>query len=379
MRIVVFANDVVPGMSSPVAAPGLRAWGIAAGLRDHGHEVTTVLDDRVVPRVWHRAVPLAVPPHTVALHPRDLQRYAESHDADALVITNSNPIDWLSEDLRPKLVYDFFAPKILEFEQHAESLDDERAARERQVLVRRKLAGLRRADAVIVNGAKKQDYVAEWLARAGVPDMPRTVVNMALPTTAQAAPKEGPLQVVASGYLQPWSKPGAWVSALRPMLDDGSAILHLMVAQHWGSVDGVDVPAAFRELTEHPSTVTHGLLDFREFRRLLSRCDLSVDVFERNPERELAMVTRSMVALSCGLPVMHVPFTEVGPIIDRYGAGWLVDEGDTAGMRSILEELAADRALLEPARAGAAALAREVIEPKAATAGFTALLEEICA
>ncbi len=35
-KIVLVANDVVPGMGLPVAAPGLRAYGLAEGLRHHG-------------------------------------------------------------------------------------------------------------------------------------------------------------------------------------------------------------------------------------------------------------------------------------------------------------------------------------------------------
>jgi len=37
-RVFVLSNDVVPSLGMPVAAPGLRAFGLAEGLRANGVE-----------------------------------------------------------------------------------------------------------------------------------------------------------------------------------------------------------------------------------------------------------------------------------------------------------------------------------------------------
>jgi glycosyltransferase involved in cell wall biosynthesis len=116
---------------------------------------------------------------------------------------------------------------------------------------------------------------------------------------------------------------------------------------------------------------------FGDFRTLLARCDLSIDVFERNPERELAMVTRSAVALSCGLPVMHVPFTEVSPIIAEHDGGWLVGADDVDAQRAIFAKVVEDPDELEEKRRGAASAARNEFEPVRATRGLHELLEEL--
>jgi hypothetical protein len=154
--------------------------------------------------------------------------------------------------------------------------------------------------------------------------------------------------------------------------------LHLLVGFHWGQRRArATMTPEMKRLAEHPAVRRHGLLRFGDFRSLLANCHLSLDVFARNPERELAMVTRSVVALSSGLPVMHVPFSEVSGWIDEYDAGWLVDEDDPAAMGAILREAASDLSTLKAKRAGAVAVAGEVLEPSIAAQPLEEIIREI--
>lgn len=375
MRVVILANDIVPGMGLPVAAPGLRAWGMAEGLRGLGHQVTVVVDPWRIGTVWDRALPAPLPRGTVVVRPRRVAEYVRTHGADALIICNSNHAEVLGDLGDCRLVYDFFAPKMLEQAENVARADLEQALAN---LERRKLAALARSHAVAINGAKKIPYVSDWLQRAGVPDLPTAVVNPALPAVTPRPRADGPLRVIVAGYLQPWSKPGAWAAAVVPLLNEGVMTLDLLVARHWGERHvKTPMPAELERLIQHPASTHHNALRFTDFRELLSVCDLSIDVFARNPERELAMVTRSVVALSVGLPVMHVPFTEVSPWIEQHGAGWLVDDDDPDAMTDILREMAADRAALAKARAGAVEVARTVLDPVVANRPLHDLLEQI--
>lgn len=373
MRIVVLSNDVVPGMGLPVAAPGLRAWGIALGLRAHGHDVRVIVDERVARIAWKEresGLPPASPRGVLLAPPREVTRYVRTHDVEALVVTNSNHVDVLGDLGQCRLVYDFFAPKMLEL---AEQAPPERREEQLARLETRKLGALRRSDLVIVNGAKKLPYVAEWVARAGRPDLPTAVVNMPLPPVDPAPIDDGRVHAVVSGYIQPWSRLGSWITAMRPFLDDGSMVLHLMMATHWGQTTTEGLPRALVELADRGSAVRHGPMGFADFRTLMSRCHLNVDVFKRNPERELAMVTRSATALSCGVPTMHVPFTEVSEFIREYDAGWLVEEEDIEAMTAVFRS-ALDAGELARRREGAVRVAREVLEPTTATQPLADLL-----
>lgn len=372
MRVVVLANDVVPGMGLPVAAPGIRAWGLALGLRAHGHEVTVVVDQWIVGQVWQRPEPPPLPRGTVLLLPKHVGRFARTHGVDAVVISNSNHAEALGDLGDARLVYDFFAPKVLELRQNTARADLAEAVTR---LEQRKLRALGSSDAVIVNGAKKLPYATEWVERSGRDGVPMAVVNPGLPPVDPDPWDDGALHVVVSGYLQPWSRPGAWAEAVLPLLDSGRLRLHLMVGRHWGQrVTTEETPSELVRLADHPASTRHGLLRLGDFRRLLARCHLSLDVFARNPERELAMVTRSVVALSCGLPVLHVPFTEVGPWIADHGAGWLVAEDDVAAMTEVLETAAGEGVAKQ--RAGAVGVAHDVLEPSVAAEPLHRILRD---
>lgn len=375
MHVAILSNDVVPGMGLPVAAPGIRVWGMAEGLRAHGHQVTVLVDQWLVNKVWDRALPPPLPRHTVVLMPKRIREYLTVHGIDALVVTNSNHVEAIGELPGVELIYDFFAPKMLELSENTDRPDLEQA---KENLARRKTLALSRSSAVVSNGAKKLAYVRDWMERAGVGDLPLDVVNPGLEPVDPHPPADGPLQVIVSGYLQPWSRPGAWARAVKPLLDSGKITLHLLVGSHWGQTTvAQELPEELQKLVQHKNSVRHGLLRLGDFRDLLSRCHLSIDVFERNPERELAMVTRTVVALSCGLPVMHVDFTEVSGWIAEYGAGWLVDPDDADGMEEILQLAAEDPSLLRPRREGAERIAHEVLAPAVAAEPLARILDRL--
>jgi glycosyltransferase involved in cell wall biosynthesis len=373
-EVVIIANDVVPGMAGPVAAPGLRAWGLAQGLRSHGYKPLIAVDARVVKTAWPGRVPSPTPHGTLPIAPTQFGELIRSRRPAAVIMTNSNHIDSLSDLAGVPLVYDFFAPKALEL---AEQADPSTRSGELARLEARKLRGLRASRAVIINGTKKVGYVERWLDRAKNPDVPKAVVNMPLEPTRPMAPDVGPVRIVVSGYLQPWSSPGPWAEAIRPFLATRQAVLHLLIAKHWGGHAARAVlPKMFRDLGSLANVRIHGWMDFLDFRRFLAACHVSLDLFARNPERELAFVTRSAVAISCGLAAVHVPFTEVSELIKRDDAGWLVDGEDVDAIYRVFQEAIGQPELLAQKRAGARIMSSR-LEPHEAVAPLVDLLAEL--
>ncbi len=378
LQVVCVSNDVMPGSAVPVAAPGLRVFGLAAGLRAHGFEVTSVVAKSVLNHVWRGGVPAPYRPGTIGLEPGHLQAFLEARRPAVIVLTNSNQIGHLRPVPGVTLVYDFFAPKMLELScREGGATEDQLAA-----LRARKLEGLSRADVVIVNGAKKMDYVRDWLRQAGrdPETMPVELVNMCVPLDGQrragrAHTDGGPLRFGIAGYVQPWSLPGAWVQQILDVLDTGKVSLELVTPGHWGGGEAQRPTPAQRRIADHPGVHSHQALGYTAFRAFLAELDVIVDLFDHSPERELAMVTRTVVALSCGVPVVHPPFTEVAALIERYQAGWVVDSASPAEVGEVLDGIAADRELVEQRAEGARALAAEVIDPRVATTGLKRVLE----
>ncbi len=378
----VISNDVVPGLGMPVAAPGLRAFGLAEGLRANGVETRTLVAKGFVERQWTRfgrSVPHPTAPDTEVVGANALARYLKAHAPSVAVMINSNQVEHLRPMEGVRYVLDFFAPKMLEeLYHHGEGYPGEELRRLRE----RKIRAIGLADAFICNGRKKLPYFLAWMLQADrdVRRLPLEVVNMCVPLALPGEVEEADgVRLAVAGYLQSWSTLGGWVGALEERLDRPGVSLDLLVPWHWGG--GAGRSHASRDdldrISRHPSVTTHGTMNFSEFRRFLSGVDVTIDLFEHNLEREYAMVTRSVVSLACGVPVVHPPFTEVSAMISEYDAGWLVDPLDDRAVGAALDEVMGDPEAVRRKRENARALALEVLDPAEAVKPLVKILGEL--
>lgn len=333
-RIVIVSNDVVPGSEMPVAAPGLRAYGLADGLAAHGLKAEIVMVSGPVDRQWNGEVPTPTRAGTMILGADRLHDYLAARRPVTVIITNSNQIDHFEKLPGITMVLDFFAPKMLELTYR----DNEFPLETFAALRERKKRAIEKADGFIVNGRKKVPYFLAWIMQVDR-DLRETelgVVPMAVPGHFVERKYEPPIRLVNAGYLQGWSHHGAWVGVLRHVLDQGGFELHTLTPPHWGRPEPEEPSESIIELVTHPTVVSHSPLRFEEFQSFLASADVSIDLFDWSWEREYAMVTRTVVALACGVPVIHPPFTEVSPVIAEHDAGWLVDPGDEEALESTL-------------------------------------------
>jgi len=380
-QVFVVSNDIVPGLAMPVAAPGLRAFGLAEGLRANGVKVKTLVVRGIVDSQWLRfgkSVPPPAVPGTEIVPARKLSRYLKANAPAVVILINSNQIDYLRPIEGVRYVLDFFAPKMLEMlYQHGEEYPKEELGK----LRRRKIRAIELADAFIVNGAKKMPYFLAWLLQADrdVRRLPIEVVNMCAPLSWSGEPgTEGEIiRFAVAGYLQSWSTLGSWVGAVERQLERPGMSLDLLLPWHWGG--GAERSHASRSdldrLERHESVTTHGPMNFSEFLRFLSTVDVSIDLFQHNLEREYAMVTRSVISLACGVPVIHPPFTEVSPMIAEYDAGWLVDPSDTAALEKVISAALDNLEMVRRKQENARTLASEVLNPPVAVKPLMRIME----
>lgn len=380
-KVFVLSNDVVPSLGMPVAAPGLRAFGLAEGLRANGVETKTLVTRGFTDRQWlrfGRSVPHPTAPHAEIISAHRLSRYLEANAPAVVVLINSNQMDHLKPIKGIRYVLDFFAPKMLEtLYQHGEGYPQEELA----ALRRRKIRAIELADAFIVNGKKKLPYFLAWMLQADrdARALPLEVVNMCVPLgfSGEAATAGEGVRFAVAGYLQSWSTLGGWVKAIEHQLDHPNMSLDLLLPWHWGGpvqkshASKVDLD----ELARHESVTTHGPMNFSEFQGFLSTIDVSIDLFQHNLEREYAMVTRSIVSLACGVPVIHPPFTEVSPMIAAYDAGWLVDPGDTGALEKIIARVLDDPDVVQRKKENARVLAAELLDPAVAVRPLLKIME----
>ncbi|HEX2181446.1 MAG TPA: glycosyltransferase [Rubrobacteraceae bacterium] len=380
-KVFILSNDVVPSLGMPVAAPGLRAFGLAEGLRANGVKTKSVVTRGFVDRQWlrfGRSVPHPTAPHAEIVGADRLARYLESNAPAVAVLINSNQVDHLRPIRGVRYVLDFFAPKMLEtLYQHGEGYPRE----ELSALRRRKIRAIELADAFIVNGKKKLPYFLAWMLQSDrdVRKLPVEVVNMCAPLhfSGEAGTVGEGVRFAVAGYLQSWSTLGSWVEVVERQLERPGMSLDLLLPWHWGGGPqrSHESRADLDRLEGHASVTTHGPMNFSEFQAFLSEVDVSIDLFQHNLEREYAMVTRSIISLACGVPVIHPPFTEVSPMIATYDAGWLVDPPDTAALEKIIGGILDDPDVVRRKKENARALAAEMLDPAVAVKPLLRILE----
>jgi hypothetical protein len=380
-KVFILSNDVVPSLGMPVAAPGLRAFGLAEGLRANGVKVKTLVTRGFTDRQWlrfGRSVPHPTAPHAEVVSARRLARYLETNAPAVAVLINSNQVDHLRPIRGVRYVLDFFAPKMLEtLYQHGEGYPrDELAA-----LRRRKIQAIELADAFIVNGKKKLPYFLAWMLQADrdIRSLPVEVVNMCAPVSfsGEAGPVGSGVRFAVAGYLQSWSTLGSWVKVVERQLERPGMRLDLLLPWHWGGAAerSHESRADLDRLERNGSVTTHGPMTYSEFQAFLSKIDVSIDLFQHNLEREYAMVTRSVISLACGVPVIHPPFTEVSPMIAEYDAGWLIDPPDTKALEDVIGGILEDPDLVRRKKENARALASEVLDPAVAVKPLLRIME----
>jgi hypothetical protein len=383
-RVFIISNDIVPSLGMPVAAPGLRAFGLAEGLRANGANVKTLVVKGFVDRQWMRfgkSVPHPMGPDTEVIGGFRLSRYLKTHAPATVILINSNQVDSLGPIPGIKYVLDFFAPKMLEMLYHHSGEYPEKEISE---LRQRKVRAIKLADGFIVNGAKKIPYFLAWLLQADrdIRDLPFEVVNMCAPLawsgpTRPGPASGGPVKFAVAGYLHSWSTLGNWVRVMERHLDRSNVSLDLMVPWHWSVSEHYEHTSRgdLERLASYGSVTTHGPMTFSNFQGFLSGIDVAIDLFQHNLEREYAMVTRSIIALACGVPVLHPPFTEVSPMIAEYDAGWLVDPEDKAALEAVITGIIDDPDELRRKKENARKLASAVIEPGVAVKPLVRMME----
>lgn len=387
------SNDVVPGLGVPVAAPGLRAYGLAEGLRSHGFGVTTLVASPPLESQWNTLgydAPPPAAPGVEVIAPRDLKHYLRTHAPATVILINSNQVDHLERMEGISYVLDFFAPKMLETLYHEQ---DDYPGEALRRLRERKIRAIEMSDAFIVNGAKKVPYFLGWLLQGDrdVRNMPLEVVNMCVPLVqagageddengkhnVESAGRDG-VRFAVAGYLQSWSKPGSWLRTLESHLQRPGVTLDILLPEHWGRGSRPKEENEHLEwLRNHPSVRPHTAMVFSKFQRFLSEADVSIDLFDHNLEREYAMITRSIVSLAGGVPVVHPPFTEVSKMISDYDAGWLIDPADTPGLDKVLRRIVDEPEEIAEKSENARALAAELIDPEVATRPLAGIIKRL--
>jgi hypothetical protein len=380
--IAVLTTEPLPLPGCATTGAGLRAWGIAEALRSRGLNVIVAGPEHATGPAKPAAVPQAFS-HVRWFKRAEIGTFLATEKPDVLVLQHWGLAAEVPE-LSIPLAIDLAGPHLLERLYWGGEADMERNLAE-------KLAALRRADFLTCSGEFQRHYFLPYLAMAGfemrgdlLPVIPFSVPPPGWERTMYGGTSdtESPAPVTRRGPDGPEFAYGgaflAWQDPTGPLswlLDEfaaaGRGILHFYGGPHPVlDASGGRFAQLLDTLRANPRVRMHGFMGFDELLRSYRSHDVALDLMARNPERELAFTTRTMVYLYCGLPVIYNDYSEISGIVQRHECGWTLSPDDESGFRSVVRSILDGNARLNPMRGNAREAAREyawdsTIEPLA--------------
>ncbi len=367
MKILIFATDLLPLPGVPTSGTALRTFGIAEGLRAHGHDVVVSVPETAI-LGFERAN------HNRSLDPKlasELQlakRFAFNSSNQGRIIEQFGNVDaiicghWPAMSLRVKpsqcLIVDLAGPHLLE--RHYQRSPDQIAA----ILGKTGIVGT--ADYCIVSGPSQLYYFLSFLARAGVRHWDSRILTVTMPLSPKLPERidqgEPFPRFIFGGVFLPWQDPSHGLEQLVATLREKNAGSLTLIGgkhPHYDVREG-RYTQLFKRLAENSFVTTKPMLPFEQFVAELADADVALDLMSWNLERQLAVTIRSTTYLWAGLPVIYNNYADLGRLIEQYDAGWTVPPEDSAALRAVLNEIFSTPELVAEKAKNARRLAREV-------------------
>jgi len=324
MKILLITQE--PPLLSEVVVSGnaVRTRQISQALAGAGHEVVQAWLSTDRKRVKG------------AFHNRDeLQGILMKQAPGAIIVSYWELLGLLPYNLQQPVILDYVAPRSLE--EMYESPDTVKSS------MRRLRLNLRHCDAVMVGNAKQRHLLLNTMIEAGF-DLRDSNPVLIVPLGAEVvgSPHSDPVKsgwlLVAGGVSWPWRKSESYTAELERIANEMRPALRLVLfggRYRWheqADSNGITIPdPATPRPTTAKSDVTavsrRDLESYRHFSNYLTEhAHIGVELAEWNVERQYSQSFRSLEFLRHGLPLLCNRYLPIAPLIEKYDAGWAVDE-----------------------------------------------------
>ncbi len=345
-KILVFSVDTIPFKGQPVAGGGLRAWGLGQALTRCGHEVIHSVPARLLE--GRNDVPWELSEY--AYDATRLKDIIVKVGPDVLLFEQWGLLEYVPDDGIPT-VLDLHGSLILE--------NTHRGQLNWSVNAEAKIRAFRKADLLLVPGLRQRDYFKPWMMLAGQDprELPIEVLPVSMPPEMPVRKKVRAVKskvtdplFVFGGNLWPWIDPFPALDIVaRTLTRKNKGKLNLFTAH----------PKKQEVLPQEPSVQTKidlgklerlkrvqqkGMIPHEKLMTEYLGATVAVDVYQHNEERELAITTRTLEYMWCGLPVIYADYAELAGPIAEADAGWIVDPTDEKRITQVVESILADPA-----------------------------------
>lgn len=337
-RINIITTEPLPLPGWPATGAGLRAWGLAQGLRSRGHQVQIFMPEKAAegfaPPAGHAPPTQDFPEGIQTFFRPKAKEDMRIQDCDVLVLQHWGIARDLGE-LHVPMALDLAGPHLLE-RKFWGSPDSEADLFE-------KLDALRKADFLTASGEMQRLYFLPYLAMAGwdisVPSA-LPVIPFSLKADAAIAPVRTD-RFLYGGFFLPWQDPSRAIGALLDEMDllNCGELVFIGGAHPRSDVSRGKFEPLLARLRAHSRVKMFDPMSYDAYTALLREGGIALDLMGRNAERELAFTTRTVQYMACGLPAIHDNYSELGDLIADSKAGWSVDPEDDSAFRELVRGL----------------------------------------
>jgi glycosyltransferase involved in cell wall biosynthesis len=337
-RILVLTTEPLPLPGLAATGAGLRAWGLAFGLRAAGFEDVTIAF--AADAIRGQDVDLSLVPGVKTFERKDLDEFIAAQAPDAIVFQHWGLMNEMKCDPPCPVAVDLAGPHLLE-RRLWNSPSPENDLKE-------KLTALSRADFVVCSGAFQRHYFLPFLIQAGFDPKQNLcpVIPFSMsPDMPDPDPNRDHHTFVFGGMFLPWQDPEATLRTLVETLEekDRGKLLFIGGPHPGGDVSGGRFDSLMEFLKGSDRVEIAPVMPFDQMLSRLRQCGVAVDLMPRNAERELAFPTRTITYMWAGLPVIHNNYDELAEPIGKTRAGWAMDSSDQAGLKKLVDRLAGHR------------------------------------
>ena len=333
MKVLVVTTEPCPFADFPTTGAGLRAWGLAEGLKSAGVDAEVAMAADGVARVDAKARERVA---DFVFDREGLTEHVRRRGADALVMQHWGLMNRLGETGLP-IAIDLHGPHLLERRYWGSGSPD--------ADLREKLEALARADFLTCAGRMQRHYFLPFAMLAGFAPTDTGLLGLIPFSVSPELPEERAERdwetLVYSGVFLPWQDPSAALeTAAAEMERRGRGRLLVIGGAHpGGQVATGRFDALLGKLRESDRVTVEALKPSEEFERTLAGCGGAIDLMARNPERELAFTSRTVVYMAAGLPVLYNDYSELSAMIEHAEAGWCVSPEDGEGIGRTIGEM----------------------------------------
>jgi glycosyltransferase involved in cell wall biosynthesis len=329
VKVLVVTTEPLPYPGFVTTGAGLRAWGLAEGLKSAGFSVTVAMPENVLAS---RNVATPAEIQSSCYKRSELGAFIHAQNPDVLVLQHWGLASEI-ERVECPLAIDLAGAHLLErlYWGSANFSKD----------VHEKLAALRRADFLVCSGEWQRHYFLPFLGLAGYDVTSRealAVIPFSVPPEEAPRIEREPNSFVYSGVFLPWQNPERPIRWLLEALEKkGKGRLYFYGGVHpLGDVSRGRFDKIIALVEGHPRVTNYTFVPYDALIRAYCGDSVALDLLEQNPERELAFTSRTMIYLWCGLPVIYNNYSELSAQIARYDAGWALDPEDREAFQQLI-------------------------------------------